>query len=76
MNFDDISSTQLALPDEMGGLGVLSASFSSLSEFLPQAFRASDVLTTIFPAVWIERLERRIVSKKMNKVESGRKTSQ
>ena len=47
-NFDNISSTQLALPAEMGGLGVSSASILALPAFLDSAFGASDVLTTIF----------------------------
>ena len=34
VNFDDISNTQLALPAEMGGLGVSSASLLALSGFL------------------------------------------
>ena len=34
--FDNISSTQLALPAEMGGLGVSSASLLALSAFWPQ----------------------------------------
>ena len=48
VNFDDISSTQLALPAEMGGLGVSSASLSALTGFLASAFGASDILTTNF----------------------------
>ena len=48
VNFDDISSTQLALPAEMGGLGVSSASVLALPAFLASAFGASDFLTTIF----------------------------
>ena len=47
VNFDDISSTQLALPAEMG-VGVLSASLLALPAFLASAFGASDFLTTIF----------------------------
>ena len=47
VNFGDISSTQLALPAEMGGLGVLSASLA-LPGFLASAFGASDFPTTIF----------------------------
>ena len=46
--FDDISSTQLALPAEMGGLGVPSASLLALPAFLVSAFGASDFLTMIF----------------------------
>ena len=45
VNSDDIS---LALPAEMGGLGVSSASLSALPAFLAPAFGASDFLTTIF----------------------------
>ena len=48
MNFDDISRFQLALPVEMGGLGVSSASLLALPAFLASAFCASDFLTTIF----------------------------
>ena len=48
VNFDDISSTQLALPAEMGGLGVSSASLLALPAFLASAFGASDFLTMIF----------------------------
>ena len=47
VNFDNISRTQLALPAEMGGLGVSSPSLSALSAFLATAFDASDFLTTI-----------------------------
>ena len=48
VNLDDISSTQLALPAEMDGLGVSSASLLALPGFLASAFGASDFLTTIF----------------------------
>ena len=48
VNFDDISSTQLALLAEMGGLGVSSLSFLALPAFLASAFGASDFLTTVF----------------------------
>ena len=48
MNFDNISSTQLALPAEIGGVGVSSASLSALPAFLASAFGASDFLTMIF----------------------------
>ena len=44
----DISSTQLALPAEMGGLGVSSASLLALNAFLASDFGASHFLTTIF----------------------------
>ena len=47
VNFDDISSTQLALPAEMGGVGVSSASQLALPAFLASAFGASDFLTMI-----------------------------
>ena len=47
-NFDDISSTQLDLPAEMGGLRVSSASLLALPAFLASAFGASDFLTTMF----------------------------
>ena len=48
VNYDDISRTQLALPAEMCGLGVSSASLLALPVFLASAFAASDFLTTIF----------------------------
>ena len=48
VNFDDISSTQLALPAEMGGLGESSASLLALPSFLASTFGSSDILTTIF----------------------------
>ena len=48
VNFKDISSTQLALPAEMGGLGVSSPLLLALPAFLASAFGASDFLTTIF----------------------------
>ena len=48
VNFDDVSSTQLALPVEMGVLGVSSASLLKLPGFLASAFGASDFLRTIF----------------------------
>ena len=48
VNFDVILRTQLALPAEMGGLGVSSASLLALPTFLASAFGASDFLTTIF----------------------------
>ena len=48
VNFEDISSTQLALSAEMGGLGVSSASLLAFPAFLASAFGASDFLTTSF----------------------------
>ena len=48
VNIDNISSTQLALPAEICGLGVSSASLLALPAFLASAFGASDFLTTIF----------------------------
>ena len=48
VNFDDISSTQVALRAEMGGLGVSSASILALPASLASAYGASDFLTTIF----------------------------
>ena len=48
VNFDNISSTQLALPAKMGGLGVSSASLLALPGFLASTFGAGDFLTTIF----------------------------
>ena len=48
VNFDDISSTQLAQPAKMGGLGISSASLLALPAFLVSVFGASDYLTTIF----------------------------
>ena len=47
-NFGDISSTQLALPAEMGGFGVSSASLLALPAFLASGFGASEFLSTIF----------------------------
>ena len=44
---DNISSTQLVLPFEMGGLGVSSATLLTLPAFLASVFCASDFLTTI-----------------------------
>ena len=46
--FNDLSSTQLALSAEMGGLGVSSASLLALPGFLASAVGASDFLSTIF----------------------------
>ena len=48
VNFDKISSIQLALPAEMGGLGVSSASSLALPAFLASTFGASDFPPTIF----------------------------
>ena len=48
VNFDDISSTQLALPAEMGCLGDSSASLLPLPGFLASAFGASGFVTTFF----------------------------
>ena len=48
VNFDDVSSTQLALPAEMGGLGVSYALLLAFSAFLASAFGAGNFLTTIF----------------------------
>ena len=48
VNFDDISSTPLALPADMDGVGVSSASFVTLSAFLDSAFGAIDFLGAIF----------------------------
>ena len=48
VNFDDISSLQLALPAEMGGLGFSFASLLAHPAFLASAFGASDFHTTIF----------------------------
>ena len=48
VNFDDVSSTQLALPAALGGLGVSSASALAHPAFLASAFGASDFLTTFF----------------------------
>ena len=47
VNFDVISSTQLALPDEMRGLEVSSASSLALPAFLASVFDAIDFLETI-----------------------------
>ena len=48
VNFDNISSTQLALPAGMGSLGVSSASLLALPASLVSAFGSSDFLTKIF----------------------------
>ena len=48
VNINHISSTQLALPAEMCGLGVSSASLLALPAFLASAFGASEFLKTIF----------------------------
>ena len=48
VNFDDISTTQLALPAEMGGPVVSSASLLALPVLLASASEASDFLTTIY----------------------------
>ena len=48
VNFDDNSSTQLALFAEMGGVGVSSASLLALPAILASAFGASEFFTTIF----------------------------
>ena len=48
VNFANLSTTQLALPAEMGGLGVSFASLIALSAFSDSAFGASNFLTTIF----------------------------
>ena len=47
VNFDNISSTQLALPARMVGLVVSSASLLALPAFLASAFGASDFLGNI-----------------------------
>ena len=54
INFDDISSTPLALPAGMGGLGVSSMSLLPLPAFLASAFDASDFLTTIFSETFVD----------------------
>ena len=48
VNYDDISSTQLAMLSEMGSLGVSSASLLALPAILASASGASDFLKTIF----------------------------
>ena len=58
VNFDDISSTQLALPTEIGGFGVSSASLLALAGFLDSDFGASDFLTTIFSEIFKAGLSR------------------
>ena len=50
--FNDLSSTQLALSAEMGGLGVSSASLLALPGFLASVFGASDFLSTIFSKIF------------------------
>ena len=54
LNFDNNSGTQQALPTEMGGHGVSSASFLPFPAFLASAFGASDFLTTIFSDIFEE----------------------
>ena len=63
--FDDVSSTQLALSAEMGGLGVSSASLSAPSACLASAFGASVFLTATFSETFedisfTEELEKRL----------------
>ena len=48
VNCDDILSTQLALPADIGGLVVSSASLLALPAFLASSFGEGDFLTTIF----------------------------
>ena len=48
VNFVNISSTQLALPAEMCGIGVSTASLLALPAFLASASCASEFLRTIF----------------------------
>ena len=63
VNFDNTSSTQLALPAEMGGLGVSTASLLALPAFLASTFGASDFLTTIFSETFEDvRLQKRLRS--------------
>ena len=49
---DNILRTQLALPAEMGGRGVSSASLLALPAFLASVFGTSDFFTTIFSEVF------------------------
>ena len=63
--FDNVSSTQLALSAEMGGLGVSSASLSAPSACLASAFGASVFLTATFSETFedisfTEELEKRL----------------
>ena len=61
VNSDNISSTQLALLVEMGGVGVSFASLFALLDFLASTFDASAFLTTIFSEtfedVFLKRLK-------------------
>ena len=82
VNFDDISSTQLALPAEVGGLGVSSTSLLALSAFLASAFGASVFLTTIFletfeDVSFIKALEksRRLTTEKKSPFDGTQKNS-
>ena len=52
VNFDGISSSQLALPCGMGGLGDSSASLLALPAFWVSAFGACDFLTTILSEIF------------------------
>ena len=54
VNFNDISSTQLALPAEIGGLVVSSASLLAHPAFLASVFGASDFLKTLFLEIFEE----------------------
>ena len=66
VNFDDISRTQLALPAEMGCLGVSSASLLALPGFLATAFGAIDFLTTIFSEIFDDILFTKALEKWLN----------
>ena len=50
VNFDDVSSTQLALPAKMGGVGVSSASLLALLAFSALAFGATEKRSEVFNA--------------------------
>ena len=67
MIFDDISSTQLALPAEMGGLGVSSATLSALPAFLASTFGVNDFLT-IFSETFEDVSFTKVLSMELRKI--------
>ena len=66
VNFDLISSTQLALPAEMGGLGVSSASLLALPAFLASASGANDFLKTIFSETFEDLSFTKVLENRLN----------
>ena len=73
VNFDDIWSTQLALPAEIGYLGVSSASLLALSVFVAIASGANDFLTTIFSGTFEDVSFTKTLEKKL-KLTNGQKS--